>query len=305
MSIKTHAIYDRWSKLLLFSDIQDCFQDPDSFSKKPNRPLFSKFVDFVTRQQKEEAIAFWLRYLERLPRYDLLFKPSMTREFITNPADQIIRFIKYQKLGKTAITISTVAHVAWAIVLANRAAFDDIFYCSIRSCRQMALPEVDEIIGALFSVVPTRIRLKTEDSLQELLRTTQETLVKATPYEPFGIQALQEHFGHRRYHQSLFIYEPPRPASFSASTTVEEKSGTHSRLRAAEELNTQTRLPCGFCLVLTPRGDDLHIWARYDENFLSGAQARAIVEEFIQTLNQMLTSKHNCHFIIDSSKIKK
>ena len=169
----------------------------------------------------------------------------------------------------------------------------------------MALSEVDEIIGALFSLVPTRIRLKTEDSLQELLRTTQNTLVAATPYEPFGIQALQQHFGHRRYHQSLFIYEPPRPASFSASTTVEEKSGVHSRLRAAEELNTQTRLPCGFCLVLTPRGDDLHIWARYDENFLDGAQARSIVEEFIQTLNQMLTSKHNCGYVIDCSEIER
>ena len=58
-----------------------------------NRALFGKFVDFVTSQRKEEAIAFWLNQLEGLPRYDLLFKPSMNREFITSPNEVVLIWI--------------------------------------------------------------------------------------------------------------------------------------------------------------------------------------------------------------------
>ena len=155
----------------------------------------------------------------------------------------------------------------------------------------MALPEVDEIIGPVYSLVPTRIRLRAQDSLEHLLRTVQDTMVKGTPYEPFGIQAIKEHFGHNRYAQSLFVYEPPLPDSFSATATAEEESGVQSRLRAAAELNTQTRVPFGLILVLTPRGDDLGIWVRYDDNFIERTRVLSLVEDFKRALDRLLTSE--------------
>ena len=253
-------------------------------------------MNYVTSQQNEEAIVFWLSQLECLTRHDLLFKPSMNREFITQPTNSVRTSIKFDKPRNKSITISTISHVAWAVVLANEAAYDDIFYPSIRSCRQMALPEVDQILGPLFSLVPTRIRLKAEESLEDLLRTVQDGMVTGTPHEPFGVQALQEHFGHKRYPQSLFVYEPPLPDSFSASVGAEEGSGVKSRLRAAAELNTQTRVPAGLILVLTPRGDDLGIWVRYDENFIDGARILSIVEKLKRVLHHLLTSKLDARF---------
>ena len=157
----------------------------------------------------------------------------------------------------------------------------------------MALPEIDEIIGPVYSLVPTRIRLRAQDSLEHLLRTVQNTMVTGTPYEPFGIQAIQEYFGHNRYAQSLFVYEPPLPDSFSGTATAEEESGVQSRLRAAAELNTQTRVPFGLIFVLTPRGDDLGIWVRYDDHFIERGRVQSLVEDFKQALNHLLTSKHN------------
>ncbi|CAF9942162.1 MAG: hypothetical protein ALECFALPRED_009551, partial [Alectoria fallacina] len=98
-------------------------------------------------------------------------------------------------------------------------------------------------MGSLWSMVPVRVRLEAKQSLENVPRIVQDGIVTATPYEPFGIQALQEHFGYRRYLQSVPIPQPPRPDSFSATVTAEEKSGFRSRLRAAEDQNTQCRLP--------------------------------------------------------------
>ena len=289
---KAHASYDRWSKSLFYSDILECFQDPDAFLKKPNRPLFGNFVNFVTSQRNEEGRSFWLRQLEGLSRFDLLFKPSMSRRLVTGSAELLTPLIKYERPRDTSITLSTISHVAWAVVLANEAAYDDVFYPSARSCRQMALPEVDEIIGPLFSMVPTRIRLKAEQTLQHLLRTVQDTMVKGTSYEPFGIQALHEHFGHRRYPQSVFIYEPPESESYRASVNAEEKSGVISRLRAARELNTAPRLPTGLLVVIIPVGDRLSVWFSYDEAFIEGARARSIVGNLKKMLIHLLTGEH-------------
>ena len=291
---KTHAIYDRWSKTLLFSDLQECFQGPDTFSKKPDRPFFDKFVDFVTSQDGEEAIAFWLNRLEGLSRYDLLFKPAMNREFLTS--DSITKSIKRVEPRHTAITLSTISQVAWALTLANSAACDDIFYCSARSGRQIALPEVDEIIGPIFSLIPVRIRLQAEHSLEDLLRTVQDNMTAAIQYEPFGIQALQEYFGHRRYAQSLFIPQLAKPDSYRSSITAEERSGVKSRLRVAEELNTPVRLPFGLYMSLTPKGDDLELWAPYDETFIARSRVISIVEDFVNMLNYVSTSKHDVGF---------
>ena len=284
------------------SDLHECFQDPDVFSKKPNRPLLGRFVAFVASQPKEEAIAFWLSYLEGLSRYDPLFKPSRSREFTTSLGEPITRTATYKKLKNTTITLSTVAHVAWALTLANRAAFDDVFYLSVRSGRQMALPEVDEIIGQLYGIVPTRMRLKTEDSLERLLRSTQEFMLSATPYEPFAAPALEEHFGHKRYRQSIFVYQTPQDP-VSATTTVREKSGAQSRLRVATELNSHIRFLCGLMLKVTPKDDELGIWARYDEHFLERAQVHSVIEEFVQMTNRLLTSKSNLNLINSSSVV--
>lgn len=145
----------------------------------------------------------------------------------------------------------------------------------------MALPGVETIIGSVRPMFPVRVRFEAEHSLEDLLRAVQDGIVTATPYEPFDIQALQEHFGHRRYLQSVIVPQPPRPDSFSATVIAEEESGCESRLRAAEELNTQSRLPFGLCVALTPKGDHLEVWARYDESFIEGGRVASIMNEFI------------------------
>ncbi len=155
----------------------------------------------------------------------------------------------------------------------------------------MAMPGVETIMGSIWSIVPVRVCLEAEQSLEDLLRTVQDGITSATPYEPFGIQALQEHFGHKRYLQSVLLPQPPRPDSFSATVSAKEESGVKSSLRAAEELNNQTRLPFGLCIALTPKGDDLEVWARYDESFIDGGRVISIMNEFIQVLDSLLTSK--------------
>ena len=251
-------------------------------------------MDLVTSQDSEGAIAFWLNRLEGLPRYDLLFKPAMNRDFLTS--NSITKSIENIKLRHTAITFSTISQVAWALTLANAASCNDVFYCSVRTGRQIALPEVDEIIGPTWSLIPVRIRLQAEQSLEDLLRTVQDDIITATQYEPFAIQALQEHFGHRRYAQSLFVPQLPQPDSFRSSITAEESLGIKSRLRAAEELNTPVRLPFGLYISLTPKGNDFRLWAPYDETFIARNRVISIVEDFVDMLNYLSTSKLDVGF---------
>ena len=138
----THAIYDRLSKILLFDDLPKCFRDPAAFAEKPNRPSFHKFVDCVASLNAEEGITFWCAQLKGLPRYDLLFQQAMDRDFITSRTNWIRNSMKHIKPKHTTITFSTITHVAWALALARASGYDNIFFCALQSCRQMALPGI-------------------------------------------------------------------------------------------------------------------------------------------------------------------
>ena len=183
--------------MLYRDDLRECFRDPAAFLKKPDRPPYSDFISYISPLEAE-GVAFWRAKLQGLPRYDLFFKPaSRTMLFLANPI--IRKRMRYNKPPNTSITYSTIVHVAWALTVANFAKYDDIFYCSYRSCRHMAMPGIETIMGPMWAMVPVRIHLRGEQWLSELLLEIQSDSLKATPHEPFGVQAMHEHFGHNKY----------------------------------------------------------------------------------------------------------
>ena len=175
-------------KNIVFEDIWECFQDPSAFFKNPNHAPFGNFVDFVQSQDAEKGIEFWCKQIHGLPRYDLHFKSSKNRDFLDSPGSSISRTTKYNRPRNTSVTFLTISHVAWALTLAHTAVFDDIFFCSFRSCRQMVLPGVEVILGSLWSMVPVRVRLEAKQSLENALRTVQDGIITATRMSHPGIR---------------------------------------------------------------------------------------------------------------------
>jgi len=124
--------------------------------------------------------------------------------------------------------------------------------------------------------------------MTELLKSFQDSTVAGIPYEPFGPIALQRHFGHKRFLQSVILPNPPKPESFGATTTARDESGQEVWMRSAEDKFTQISTPWGLYIMLTPKSDGtLDLWARFDKHFLSTDRVETLLEQYaamIETL---------------------
>jgi hypothetical protein len=285
-------MYDRWSKMKFIDDLQACFKDPEAFQALPARPPFHRFVNFVSSLDREAGIDHWMSQLEGLQRHDLLFPDVKGRPFITSKKTWFRRCIPYSRPKGTKISFDAIIQIAWALVLANISGEDDVFFCAFRSCRQMSLEGVQDIIGPLWSIIPVRHRLDPQRTLQDLLQAVYDLTISGIPHEPFGMDALEEFFGHRRFLQSVLLPQPPQPVNFDAQTAVRGSDGREYRLRSVESLWTQTRGHYGLYIGLTPKnGDQLELWTQHDDRFISAERANALAEQYGDMILKILTSQ--------------
>lgn len=274
----------------LMEDIRDCFSDPVAFANQSARPLFRSFVDFVQDLDAKEGIEYWKSQLQGLDdNYKLLCPEAENTAFLTSKTHSIRKSIPYTKPTQAKISFDALVQVGWALTLANLSGSDDIFFCTFRSCRQMALSGIQDIVGPLWSLVPIRRRLSAQQSLQDLLTEVYDGTIAGITHEPFGLPALERFFGHKRFLQSVILPQPPQPDTFGAELVAHDQAGSEYRLRSADQLWGQTRGHYGLYIMLTPKqGGELEVWARYDEHFLDTERAQSIVDQYSQLLEKLL-----------------
>lgn len=285
---QTHALYDRWSKMHVLDDLRSSFIDHETFKTESSRLSFKQFADFVQHQDAQKSIDHWKKQLEGLQRCDLLSHTPPSQRFKTSEDKTLRVTTKYQKPTNTNITFATVAHTAWALVLAKESKASDVFFCSFRSCRQMDMSSIDSVIGPLWSMVPVRMQLTSGQSLQDLLQAAHQCMVEGIPHEPYGVTALDEHFGHKGYLQSVLLPQPPQPDTFAMEIEHKDKQkGETMTFRSAEEHWTQTRGHFGLYIMLTPKKDDLELWGRIDESFIDEARVERLLNAYAAMLEKL------------------
>lgn len=60
-----------------------------------------------------------------------------------------------------------------------------------------------------------------------------------------------------------------------------------------ESLWTQTLGPCGLYVVLTSKGENMEIWARYDESFIYNEQVHPNIDEYVIILSRVLRGEQH------------
>lgn len=279
-------------------DVLQCFQDPDSFLSKPKRPAFRKFADHIATLDEAAGVNYWKHQLRGLKNHELLFKDNREREYLTSATHSCRRSLSFTPPKGTNVNFDTITQVAWTLAMSNLAQTDDVFYCTFRSCRNLPVAGIQNIIGPLWSMVPVRRKLEKKQKLQQLLKQAQKGTIAGIPYEPFGIKALNQHFGHKRYLQCVLLPQPPQP-DFGAAATAKDQFGTEHSLQSIENLWTQTRGHYGLYVMVTPKQDDtLEIWARYDDRFIDAPRVNEILEQYSQMLEKIWESDWN-EIVID------
>src|SRR5262249_9543820 len=80
-------------------------------------------------------------------------------------SEALVRFARHHRL-----TLSSILHAAWALLLARYTDTDDVIFGSTVAGRPPELPHVEEYVALLLSTIPLRVRVPEGETALDWLR---------------------------------------------------------------------------------------------------------------------------------------
>jgi hypothetical protein len=174
-----HLLLDGWSMFLLLKEVFG----QNSIPARPYR-------DYIERLQREDlapAETFWRDELRGFTRPT----PVLNDRGTDQPHSETVLYRKHEfrlpaaataelnaALRKRRVTINTVVHGVWALILSHWAKQDDVVLGTIFGGRPMDLPGNESMIGMFISAVPVRVRIAPDQPVLDWLENVQVRLLE-------------------------------------------------------------------------------------------------------------------------------
>jgi amino acid adenylation domain-containing protein/thioester reductase-like protein len=177
-----HIILDGWCLGVVFSDLLEIYQAlknnlPDGL---PPAVPYKNYIDWLSRQDMDEASAYWKKYLEG---FDTLSRTPILKR----AADRNFEPLEYffileeplvegiQKIAReNSATPGTVFQTIWGILLARYNNADDAVFGSVVSGRNPEINGIEKMVGLFINTIPFRVSLTGNSSFSNLIQKTQK-----------------------------------------------------------------------------------------------------------------------------------
>jgi amino acid adenylation domain-containing protein/thioester reductase-like protein len=185
-----HLLLDGWSAGLAMGEVAAVYRailEGGTAALPPRRP-FKDYILWLQRQDPAAAEPYWRRALagfrqptplvvDAVPGPDLGYELRFT-SLSADLTDRLKAFARRHRL-----TLSTVVHGAWALLLARYSGEDDVVFGSTVSGRPPALPGVESMIGCFINTLPVRVEAAPETALLPWLQRLQKGLIELRQHE--------------------------------------------------------------------------------------------------------------------------
>ncbi len=162
-----HVILDGWAQQLVLRDVLDCYQRLRAgLPAAPRaRPPFASYLSWLARQPGPDD-EFWRGRLAGLTGPTRVAGPGCADGQVVTAARPMAELTLPAALAaglpgfgrEHGLTVSTLIHGAWALLLAAACDQDDVLFGSTVSGRPPDLPGATECVGLFANTLPLRVR---------------------------------------------------------------------------------------------------------------------------------------------------
>ncbi|MCT2582863.1 non-ribosomal peptide synthetase [Actinophytocola gossypii] len=193
-----HAVLDGRSLAMLLAEVDDDYR---GLGEPPERPRYADFVEWLSgRDAEERETAFWRDHLDGLSGPTPLPFGRVDDE---RPADPVVSFTlddaETAALRRVAddagVTLNTIVHAAWALVLAAHAGTDDVVFGVTRSVRHGSVPGANDMVGMLLATVPLRVRVDSGRTVLDWLGELRRRALGVRDHQLAPLAGIQRHAG--------------------------------------------------------------------------------------------------------------
>lgn len=222
-----HSLIDGYSAALILAKVR---QATAGISPRPSPPFGSMAAELcrLRRASSTKGRAFWQNRLQKFPSAagDLLLPspaspPSgrLTDAVIIPLDSKLERLSSYAQ--STGVTVASLYHAAWALVLSVYTDSDTVVYGAVLSGRNLPLSQVENTVGPLVNTLPFHVGADRSQSTAAFLRHVYADMVELASY-----QWTTPEDGYQRQFSSALAMQISVPASHRDAVIPIEKPFT-------------------------------------------------------------------------------
>jgi amino acid adenylation domain-containing protein len=182
-----HSLYDMVTVRLVLEQAEKNYngiQEPGS------TPKYASFIKFLLDSQTAETDDFWRKNLKG--HACAIFPPLPP--LVQQPCEDIVITHSFTlPAAAISVTMTTVLHVAWAIVTSWHTYTSDVVFGIVRSGRTVPLPSISSLPGPTIAAIPLRVSsIDSQEPISALLHRIQDQATASIPHEHTGLQRIAQ-----------------------------------------------------------------------------------------------------------------
>jgi amino acid adenylation domain-containing protein/non-ribosomal peptide synthase protein (TIGR01720 family) len=277
-----HLLLDGWSLSLVLRDVVGGYLArvrgrPPAL---PARPPYRDYIAWLARQDLGHAEAFWRADLgdfetPTVPDTGRAAPPqgpaTHGEHELELPAPSSAALQAFAR--REQLTLGTLTHGAWAVLLARSSGQDDVLFGSLVSGRPAELAGVEDMIGLFINTLPLRVRVPAAAPVSRWLHELQQHATELRRFQHTPLARLQAWTGVPRgqpLFQSVVVFEN-YPAEIATPPQERDGAPWSVRVRALQ----LTNYPLHLMVVPGPR---LLLHLTYDRRRIPERAAARLLE---------------------------
>lgn len=265
----SHAILDAWSMNIIMGQLLG------KEERIEHSPSNHQYVEWLMRQDKEEAREFWRRYLGGTKQATIIPRTAwgVSRSCIEKI---IIEEVELRRINaycqKQEITLSTYVQAAWGNSLMELNGTEDVTFGYTLSGRAEEVVDIEKMVGNFINTIPIRIRRFAESGDKQVQRL-QEDNIQIQKYAYLSLGEIQQAAGLKHLAFDHFI-------TFQNMPLVESEPGISvmgGHNKSIHHVN-----------VIVAPGTELIIAIVYDSGYHNYGQIKNIAEIFRQKITKFI-----------------
>ncbi|MBP2473359.1 amino acid adenylation domain-containing protein/non-ribosomal peptide synthase protein (TIGR01720 family) [Crossiella equi] len=272
-----HVLLDGWSAAQVFGEV--CARHTGS-APATRRP-FRDYLDWLGRQDTDRARTHWRHVLDGFSSPTPLPLDRQSREAHRAASSGTVRAsltsedtTRLRELAQHGgLTLNTVFQGAWGLLLARYSGAEDVVFGTTVSGRPAELTGVETMVGLFINTIPTRIRVRSGQTLLPWLRGVQEEQAESRRFDFASLAQLQGWLdlpGGTGLFDSIVVFEnyPFDPAGLGLTL-----------------LSSQDEEPTNYPLtVVVSPGEQLGFRLDYDPALFDEATVRGMADRLVLLL---------------------
>ncbi|HEX6967972.1 MAG TPA: amino acid adenylation domain-containing protein [Micromonosporaceae bacterium] len=287
-----HAILDGRSVRMLLTEVGEEYHAIRRGApyRPPRRPPFPDFAGWLNRRSPDIDRGYWqerlhetvlptplpLRPVTGLPPR----RPESMREIVTTLGESERAALR-QAAESAGVSLSTLLHAAWAVLLHRYSGEQDVVFGVARSCRRDTSVDADQIIGLVINTVPLRITVNADLTVRDWLRRVRTQLSELGTHQLTPLETIHKWSGLHAttpLFESLLMYEH-RDMQTSLAELAPDWRGRTVQVRR------HPNPPLTICAF----GEPLRIFLYHDRRRLSDEAADHMLRQLTTCLLGMIT----------------